>query len=275
MAYLSLIVAERAQTDVFSASQLHNPNSSIVEKIDARDGSFLNPPGKGNPLRSFHQYENEIDIPEPMVFDLVRRLNSEKGEYEFNTLGFQTGKHRFDHYEFNPEFEYAFMDGFAGELELPLKDHEVRAYKGALQYHFGEDRFHIHHGVQFIVENLRYENANELSPLYILAGRYDFHHSYLMMIGNRFQQGRETEAKDGQLHPLINFNYFYNFSQKSNLALEVNLDGVGASFKDLLLMPQLQISLTRQFKLQAGVGAQYDGNSWEPATAFRLILESN
>lgn len=262
--YRSPIAMEATKTDA------ENPSS---------DPSFLNrlDNDKERSSRSFHEHDREIDIPEPMVFDLVRRLNSQKGEYELNALGFQSGKHRFDRYDFNPEFEYAFMDGFAGELELPLKDHDIHAYKGALQYHFGEDRFHIHHGVQFIVENLRYENVNELSPLYIQAGRYDFHHSYLVMIGNRFHQGRGTEddRKDGQLHPLINFNYFYNFSRETDLALEINLDGAGASFKDVLFMPQLHISFTHQFKLQAGVGALYDNHSWEPATAFRLILETN
>jgi hypothetical protein len=251
-----------------SAEPKNNQNPMIIDKPDT--------PGKIT-SQKFHDYDREIDIPEPMVFDLVRRLNSEKGEYEFNTLGFQSGKHRFNRYEFSPEFEYAFFDGFAGEIELPIKDHELQAYKGALQYHFGVDRFHIHHGVQFIVENLRDNNVNELSPLYILAGRYDYHHSYLMMFGNRFHHGRskEEEQKNGQLHPLINFNYFYNLSLESNLGLEINLDGAGKSFKDILLMPQAQFSLTHQLKIQAGVGTLYDGNSWEPSTAFRLIFEVN
>ncbi|MFN4261406.1 MAG: hypothetical protein ACK4RK_19140 [Gemmataceae bacterium] len=96
------------------------------------------------------------DVPEPMVFDLIRPLGARKGELEVNVLGlvpfrrtrspfsqfiFITGADEVpdkrEGFEWAPEIEYAPFDNFALEFELPMFDGKVEAFKGAAQYTLG------------------------------------------------------------------------------------------------------------------------------------------
>lgn len=222
-------------------------------------------------------YWREIDIPEPMIFDLVRPLDSDKGDYEFNTLFVNSDYPRVDNWDISPEFEWVMFDGFGLELELPSTTSGIHAYKGAFQYFFGEDQFSLQHGIQFIAEHVREDGFTELSPLYIQALRIDARSSYLIMIGNRFHAGHDPAATYSreQFHPLINVNYFYNITAGSVAALEVNLNGADNSFRDVLLMPQYHISLADSIKIQMGAGVRHDGYNWDPTVAFRLVYEAN
>ena len=70
-------------------------------------------------------------LPEPMVFDLVLPLGANRNEYEFNSMG----QYNFEEHaaEINPEFEYAYADGYGIEVEFPMRNSELEAYKIALQ----------------------------------------------------------------------------------------------------------------------------------------------
>ncbi len=87
---------------------------------------------------------NTPRLPEPMVFDLVLPLGASKNEFEVNTL-FQYDFAN-DSVELNPEFEYAYADGYGIELELPMKNTAIDAYKLALQgtFNFLNNRKFIH-----------------------------------------------------------------------------------------------------------------------------------
>src|SRR5687768_4202682 len=62
----------------------------------------------------------ELGIPEPLVFDLVRPLGSARGELEANTL--MTRSSKTGQFAWAPEIEYAFANGYAVELELPFEN---------------------------------------------------------------------------------------------------------------------------------------------------------
>ena len=65
------------------------------------------------------------DIPEPMVFDMIRPLTAKRGEVEVNTLVQRDLSGPRGEVEWAPEIEMAVADGFAVELELPLIDTRV------------------------------------------------------------------------------------------------------------------------------------------------------
>lgn len=86
---------------------------------------------------SWVQAQNEqklIEIPEPLNFDLVRGLGAKKGELEINTLAqFPFQNFSSTGIDWAPEIEYALLDGFAIELEIPMNNGEFEAFKAAMQ----------------------------------------------------------------------------------------------------------------------------------------------
>ncbi|MBT8181470.1 MAG: hypothetical protein KJO53_07770, partial [Eudoraea sp.] len=80
--------------------------------------------GLFSPLAAQEQLPEEThDIPEPMIFDLVRELGARQGELEINVLAeFPLNNNTSRHIEWAPEIEYAIWDNFAVEFELPIED---------------------------------------------------------------------------------------------------------------------------------------------------------
>ena len=74
-----------------------------------------------------HAEDHPLHIPEPLIFDLVRGLGAERGEFEANVLGeFPLGDKSGRGIEWAPEVEYAIVDGFALEFEVPFHGSEER-----------------------------------------------------------------------------------------------------------------------------------------------------
>ena len=74
---------------------------------------------------------DELDIPEPLVFDLVRPLGSPQGELEVNFFASRINGQ--GQLSWSPEIEYVIADGYAVELELPHTNGSLDEYKMALQ----------------------------------------------------------------------------------------------------------------------------------------------
>jgi hypothetical protein len=77
------------------------------------------------------------DVPEPLLFDLVRGLGAHKGELEVNALvrhDFKSGR---DKFYWNPEVEWIVADGIGLELELAMDRGHVEAVKLMTQVTFG------------------------------------------------------------------------------------------------------------------------------------------
>jgi len=222
------------------------------------------------------QYGRESEIPEPLLFDLVRRINSDKGELEVNSLFVQTDASEIKGLYVAPEIEYAFADGKAIELELPTVDGKIKTFKTALQFQlpnwFGDIT-----GTQIMHEKVNGVSINETTLLILSGKRLNEKWSIFSMVGNRFVYGNTAAIKNSRWRelPILNVNLFYDYAEVFDLGLETNLRGMGASFEELIIMPQIHALMAKDFKLQAGLGTSYDGYQFSPITAFRLIKEFN
>ncbi|WP_297694417.1 hypothetical protein [uncultured Eudoraea sp.] len=221
--------------------------------------------------------EENHDIPEPMVFDLVRELGARQGELEINVLAeFPLNNTSSRHIEWAPEIEYAIWDNFAVEFELPFEDGTLEALKAALQYTFGKSKSgNFIHGAQFMVEKIRKTDKWDLSLLYIPAYRFNETWSILAMLGLRQQVGSDSQNKTTTL--LLNATIFAEISKRVTLGLEFNNSDPGNFDEEeeleLLAMPQVHIEFSEHWSLQTGVGGEFTDSKVNATAAFRMIAE--
>lgn len=209
-------------------------------------------------------------IPEPLSFDLVRGLGARKGEIEVNNLMEIRTDPDEVLVEWAPEVEWAFAEGHAVELELPLENTELVAVKLALQSTFPPGGRRWVHGWQTIGEVGLSGVWGEISWLYLLAGRFSRRVSGLMIVGPRF------DVHDGdplEVFGLVNPSLFVDVTEAVTLGFETNL-GVGKGALEVDLLPQFHAQLSEHVRLQLGVGAsRSDGGRWGALISFRAILE--
>jgi hypothetical protein len=191
----------------------------------------------------------ELGIPEPLVFDLVRPLNSPKGELEINALinrSSQTGE-----FSWAPEFEYAFSDGYAVELELPFENSTLEEYKIGLQGTFGEllDGRMIH-GWQALGRYGRHKKKYSADILYLNGIRLSNKWSTMNMVGIRHIDFGETD----NIAALVNNNLFYHYSQSLTLGVELNSEINTRKSWHYRLTPQIHYSMSSDKAIQIGGG---------------------
>ncbi len=206
-------------------------------------------------------------LPEPMVFDLVLPLGAKKNEYEFNALSQYNFEE--DAVELNPEFEYAYADGYGIEFEFPMKNTDLEAYKLALQgtFSFLTNRKFIH-GWQYIGEYHKHGKAFENDLLYLFG--YEFNEKWSMLNMTGF---RTTDARArGRFEGLVNANLFYTFSKNLILGLEINWESRPHEPDITLLMPQLHVQLAKHAKIQFGFGMKRSHHENFPHAASRIIF---
>jgi len=222
------------------------------------------------------KYKREAEIPEPLLFDLVRRVNSQKGELEVNTLFTQSDASEMKGVYIAPEIEYAFADGKAIEVEFPTVNGKVKTFKTVLQFEI-PDWWGDITGTQIMHEKTNGKSINETTLLLLSGKRLSSKWSAFSMIGNRFLHGTVSEIGNSRWRelPIANVNLFYDYADVFDLGLETNLRGMGASFEELIIMPQLHALMAKDFKVQIGFGTSYDGYTFSPLTALRLIKEFN
>ncbi len=224
-----------------------------------------------------HLSEDINDIPEPMIFDLVRELGARKGELEINVLAeFPLNNASSRHIEWAPEIEYAIWDNFAVEFELPIEDDTLEALKAALQYTFGKSKSgNFIHGVQFMVEKIRSTDKWDLSLLYIPAYRFNATWSILAMLGLRQQLGSDSQNKTTTL--LLNATIFAEISKRVTLGLEFNNSDPGNFDEEeeleLLAMPQVHLEFSEHWSLQTGIGCEFGASKVNVTGAIRMIAE--
>lgn len=222
-------------------------------------------------------HEENRDIPEPMIFDLVRELGARKGELEINVLAeFPLNNASSRHIEWAPEIEYAIWDNFAVEFELPIEDDTLEALKAALQYTFGKSKSgNFIHGTQFMVEKIRSTDKWDLSLLYIPAYRFDATWSVLAMIGIRQQVGSDSQNKTTTF--LLNATVFAEISERTTLGLEFNNSDPGNFDEEeeleLLAMPQVHLEFSEHWSLQTGIGCEFGASKVNVTGAIRMIAE--
>ncbi len=231
---------------------------------------------------------SSVEIPEPMVFDLVRGLGAEQGELEVNVLAVAPlSSDDVAAPEVAPEVEYALADGVAFELELPFEDDGLYSIKTAAQVTFAADeRSGVLHGAQVIVERVIAFDAWDIALLYIPAVRFDDSLSILAMVGVGGFVGPEIEDDIGLL---ANATLFHELDTRWTLGLEVDTELYADAGGSVMVMPQAHWDSERfeHLTLQFGLGAVYvDGTvaagsefvipeteGWFPQVAVRVILE--
>jgi len=221
-------------------------------------------PGSASETNPFRN--SPINLPEPMIFDLALPLGSTKNDYEFNTLFQYDFEH--DDVVMNPEFEYAFAHGYGIELELPMKNTAVEAYKVALQGTF--DFFHTEkfiHGWQWYGEYIKHTKEFENNLFYVFGYEFNDKWSTLNMTGLRLTD----MSAHGHTEKLINANLFYSFTTNLIAGVEVNWESRPHRPDAAIVMPQLHVKVTKYAKIQFGFGMKKIGDEYFPHAASRLI----
>ena len=219
----------------------------------------------------YSDYRRSSEVPEPLFVDLVRSLDSHKGEFEVNSL-FSHSRGRFGEMEWAPEIEWAFRDGTAIELELPMVGDQISKYKVAFQHTLNRNSDSAGRwGLQLLSEQDTSWGENETTLFLIYARRFDFRWSILTMAGPVY----ESEG-GSQLGFTFNQNFFYNYTREIDFGFEVNAWSL-SQLRQWQALPQLHLTLSRSAKIQFGFGAirPHQGRELEPIVAFRLIYENN
>ncbi len=216
-------------------------------------------------------------LPEPMVFDLVRPLGAEKGEIEFNTLAiFPLRRKGQYNVHWAPEIEWAFADGYGIELELPMVNGQIEAYKLALQGTFknpGASSFI--HGWQWLSEYIVEEQIKEFNLLYIAGKEFSNGYSFLGMMGARhnlyFGDVERRSSSDWDI--LFNGSFNRKLSETFVLSLEANYGYLIGLGQDLRLTPQIHYRISDFLYVQGGIGYEWYLNERQPIFATRVIFE--
>ena len=231
--------------------------------------------------------EGPVQIPEPLLFDMVRPLGPNRGDFEINTLAifpwrarssdlsddpFGPGPTTIDRrgIEWAPEIEIALSDRFAIEFELPFEGGVLEELKVGLQWTIGTafDNRYIH-GFQALIEPTpQFETWNS-TLLYIGGIRFDETWSTLFMIGGRMDL--EGPENVDTFERLINASLFAEVNDWLTLGLETNtairLDGSG----NFILLPQAHIDLTDCIEIQSGIGLGAASEGYELSGILRVI----
>jgi hypothetical protein len=200
----------------------------------------------------------------------VRGLGARRSELETNVLAlFPVGGGDDREVLWAPEVEYAVLNGFALEFELPFEGTELEAYKLAGQVTFGtafRDRYI--HGTQVIAEYFVDHEQWELTLLYLGGARLNETWSLLVMVGARTEAGDET---GNDTEPLLNVNVFADVGPHLTVGLETNYAGGLGAGSELLLMPQVHWEVTDHFMIQGGLGVVRTSEESDGTAALRVI----
>lgn len=209
-----------------------------------------------------------LGIPEPMVFDLVRPLGAEKGEFEVNVLAsrpFRTSRT----VSWAPEIEYAFRHGTAVEFELPMENSSVGYYKFAVQQKLPVDKTKpFTHGLQAFAEREAGAPHWNVTAVYIAGVRWHPRWSTLSMAG----ASRESEHRSRTV-PVINHTVFHERWKRAALGIETNWKDPARPSRQWLLIPQFHFRLHDRINLQVGAGYTRRPGLSAPVVALRLIRE--
>jgi hypothetical protein len=206
-----------------------------------------------------------VNIPEPLLFDMIRGLGARKGELEFNSIVEQESKGS----PFGgPEMEYAFARGHAVEVQMPLSSSGIDAWNMSLQGTFPyANRGAFIHGWLATGEYLLHDPGVRATAVYIAAVRLSKQWSALTMIGAR----AATTRRAGSLYEgVFNPSLYFDASSSITLGLELNslLEDDGTT--DLVLLPQVHWQFSREWKVQLGSGAHVDDAGATFLSALRL-----
>lgn len=199
---------------------------------------------------------NELDVGlhEPLFIDLVRPINSKKGDLEINTLFYgKNGKMLC-----SPEIEYVISDGFAVEFEVPMENQHAEALKFAVQKQINSHPFskNYDHAVQVLTEKSLH-NQPTYSAFYYVSGYHSDNFSMVAMNGVSISGGVGSMTN--------NIALYHNHTQKLSYGIEYNFENKGETKNRIL--PQIKYDMNCGLEVQIGIGTQ----DRKPLIAGRLI----
>ena len=230
-------------------------------------------------------------IPDPMVFDLVRPLGAKRGEAEFNTLtliplsrktrrvdnvtdplGLVRRSEDLQGIEWAPEIEYAVADGVAVEVEVPMENISVEAYKMAGQATLGTLWNHrFIHGAQAIAQYNRAPRFWTTTWLYLAGFRFDKTWSIFGMSGPRFEHGNSLGGFRKEF--LSNVTLFADVTNRTVVGIETNFGQVLGGSAAVLVMPQVHYEVSKRWMIQGGTGVRVTTRLILPEIGLRIIRE--
>ncbi len=207
-------------------------------------------------------------IPEPMVFDLIRPLGAKRGEIEVNSLFRFSPTVQPRRLLWAPEIEYAFLDGYGIEFELPMENGAIDSWKGAIQGTLpGPWKKKFIQGWQALGELNREAGNSKIDLMYLAGARWHHNWSAFSMTGIE----RETGTRAAYAF-LGNYTLFFHLRDTVSYGLESNIKGRGNSGRGLLLMPQAQFRKSR-LNLQVGAGWRWHAGTSGFQLGWRLSRE--
>jgi hypothetical protein len=207
-------------------------------------------------------------IPEPMVFDLIRPLGAQRGEFEVNSLFRFSPTDKPRRLLWAPEIEYAFLEGYGIEFELPMENGSIDSWKGAIQGTLaGPWKKTFIHGWQVLGEKIRGGGYSKVDLMYLAGARWHRDWSAFSMTGVERESG--TQAAHAFLG---NYSLFFHLRDTVSYGLESNIKGRGNSGRGLLLMPQAQFRKSR-LNLQVGAGCRWRKGTGGLQIGWRLSRE--
>lgn len=205
-------------------------------------------------------------VPEPMQFDLVRGLGAHAGELEGNVLLIVPTSNQARGIEWAPEIEWAPVDDFAIELELPMLDHHSEAAKLSAQLTFPRPRIgRIRYGVQ-LTARLPFVSVPHGHLVHVIAARVGSRVGLVAMIGPRL-----VFADPLELELIVNGALFVSLPGGHAVGIETNWVGG----RELGILPQLHVGLGEHARLQLGVGVRRSNatDRWRGEVGLRVIVE--
>ena len=220
--------------------------------------------------------QETVNIPEPLMFDLVRGLGAKQGELEMNVLAdFPLNSSSTRGVEWAPEIEYALFNNFAIELEFPFNDFELEAYKMAIQWTIGSSKSNkFIHGIQIIGETYIHDDILELNFLYVPAYRFSEVWSVIGLFGVMLESGADTPQNNYTI--ILNASVFADVNKHTVVGLEINnsdpsFQRIDDNNMELIILPQAHYEFDSGFSLQFGIGPKFSQGKTDGSAVLRVI----
>lgn len=220
--------------------------------------------------------QETVIIPEPLMFDLVRGLGAKQGELEINSLAeipLNDASNR--GVDWAPEIEYAILTNFAVEIEFPLNNFDLEAFKMAVQWTIGSSKNNkFIHGIQVLGESYIHDDILEINFLYVPAYRFNEIWSAIGLFGAMLESGSDAPEKNYTI--ILNASVFADINE--NIVVGVELNNTNSTFQkiddnkmELLVLPQLHYEFDSGFSLQLGVGPRIAQDETNASAVLRVI----
>lgn len=241
----------------------------VPDGVEDADQDGVLEPGESDPRVPGLFPSGYPHIPEPMVFDLVRGLGASAGEVEVNSLAYYALRRGDLQLRWAPEVEWAIADGVAVELELPMRDRELDALKGAFQVTLPSPIADFTHGLQTIAEHRFDGRQTELSLLYIAGLRIQ----RWILLGMAGARAATPMSERDHYEVLLNPSIYRDLLENVTVGLEGNL-AIGLNGTTYAAaIPQVHWQISTRVRIQAGAGIAHQARTTFPVIAARLVLE--